>query len=163
MGRLPDRFDLWLLKANECPDPARQLDYILGAMIGLKEWWLINIGTKEKPSAAKTQVESDLCVLVFSDLARLEEFLEGKEGLVPKGETSPTIAIPSPAALGWCVDCGVGLIVNPDEAEGTVLVPFEQVKAFHTEWMNRGGSQTTGFWIPNMSSEEEDFWQQHGM
>ncbi len=161
MGRLPDRFDLWLRKARESTDPARQVDYVLGALVGLKEWFFLNTGTKERPMAAKTQIESDLCVLVFSDAARVEEFLEGKEGLVPKGDVLPAIVIPSAAALAWCVESQTGLLLNPN-GEG-VLIPLEQVKAFHAEWIQRGGRQAAGYWIPNMTSEEEDFWQANGL
>jgi hypothetical protein len=161
MARLPDRFDLWLRKARESADPTRQVDYVLGALVGLKDWYLVNIGTKEKPQTAKTQVEDDLCVLVFSDAARVEEFLEGKEDAAPKGDVLPAIAIPSAAALAWCVESNVGILLNP--ADEGVLIPFDQVKAFHAEWIQRGARQSAGFWIPNMTSEEEDFWQQNGM
>ena len=161
MGRLPDRFDLWLRKARECGDPAREANYVLGALMGLKDWLFLNIGTKEKPMAAKTQIEGDLCVLVFSDTGRIEEFIQDKEGLVPKGDALPAIAIPTAAALAWCVESQTGLLLNPnDEA---VLIPLGQVKAFHAQWNQRGGRQASGFWIPNMTSEEEDFWQEHGL
>jgi hypothetical protein len=160
MARLPDRFDLWVRQARACPDPARQTDYILGAMVALKEWWLLNHGTKENPSAARTQIDGEPCVLVFSDAARIEEFLEHKTGLGPK-DGAP-IAIPGPAALGWCVECRVGLVVNPDE-NGAVLIPLAQAESFHTAWKARVATHSAGFWIPNMTSEEEDFWQENGL
>jgi hypothetical protein len=163
MARLPDRFDLWVRKARECQDPARQADYILGALVGLKEWFFLNVGTKEAPQAARTQIESDLCVFVYSDAGRIEEFIEEGRGLnhLPKDTPPPVIAIPSAAALEWCVKCQTGLLVNPGEE--TVLIPFDQLEVFHAEWSQRGGRQAAGFWIPNLSTEEEDFWREHGL
>jgi hypothetical protein len=159
MPQLPDRFDLWVRKARECPDPARQVDYVLGALAGLKEWRFLNIGTKKAPEAARAQIGSDSCLLVFSDFGRVEELVR-KVGSMQKNPP-PVITMPSAAAMAWCVECRAGLVVNPRE-EGAVMIPFEQVKAFHTEWSLRGGRQAAGYWIPNMTTEEEDFWQRHG-
>jgi hypothetical protein len=162
MSRLPDRFDLWVRKARECSDPARQVDYVLGALAGLKEWHFLNIGTKETPQAAQTQIESDRCLLVFTDLGRIEEMVDEDSGLLKDKEALPVISIPTPIAMAWCVECRVGLLVNAREDADTVLIPFDQVQAFHTEWSQRGGRQASGFWIPNMTTQEEDFWQEHG-
>ncbi len=61
--------------------------------------------------------------------------------------------------MKWVVECRVGLFVNaPEDA---VMIPFAQVENFHSEWVKRGGRQSSGFWIPNMTTEEEDFWQEH--
>jgi hypothetical protein len=162
MTRLPDRFDLWVRKARECQDPARQVDYILGAMAGLKEWYFLNTGTKENPQCAKTRIGPDDCFIVFSDPGRIEDLVQASLSPeeFPKKET-PVITIPTAAAMAWCVENRAGLLVNPRD-EGTVLIPFEQVEAFHAEWSQRGGRQAAGFWIPNMTTEEEDFWQEHG-
>jgi hypothetical protein len=43
------------------------------------------------------------------------------------------------------------------------MIPFAQLESYHAEWSQRGGRQASGFWIPNMTSEEEDFWQEHGL
>ena len=163
MPRLPDRFDLWVRKARECKDPARQVDYILGALAGLKEWHFLNIGTKEKPNAAKTKMGSDECLLVYSDVYRIEELIGRQEALIPKNSAPPVISIPTPIAMAWCVECKMGLLVNPAEDAESVLIPFAQMEAFHAEWSQRGGRQAAGFWIPNMTTEEEDFWQEHGL
>jgi hypothetical protein len=160
MARLPDRFDLWVRKARECQDPARQVDYVLGALAGLKEWHFLNIGTKETPQAAKTEVESTSCVLVYSDIARIEELLREDTRLLRKDDPLPVITIPTPIAMAWCMECRVGLLVNP--GEDAALIPLEQLETFHAEWSQRGGRQAAGFWIPNMTTEEEDFWQEHG-
>jgi len=164
MARLPDRFDLWVRKARECRDPARQADYILGALAGLKEWHFLNVGTRESPQAARTQIGAGSCLLVYSDMSRIEELIqEGGRSLQNprRKEPLPVITIPAAAAMSWCVECQAGLLVNP--GEDAVLIPFAQLEAFHAEWRQRGGRQAAGFWIPNMSTEEEDFWREHGL
>src|SRR5471030_1371529 len=102
MARLPDRFDLWVRKARECRDPARQVDYVLGALAGLKEWHFLNIGPKEAPQVAKTQIGADPCVLVYSDVGRIEELVRKGDGLLPKNNPLPVITIPTAAAMAWC-------------------------------------------------------------
>jgi hypothetical protein len=70
------------------------------------------------------------------------------------------ITIPTAAAMKWCVEGRTGLLVNP--GEDAVMIPFEHVEGFHAEWIARGGREASGFWIPNMTTEEEDFWQENG-
>ena len=163
MSRIPDRFDLWIRKAREHSDPDRQADYVLGALAGLKEWHFLNIGSKEKPQVARTQIGEDPCVLVFSGIDRIEELAEasGASRHLSKDDPVPAISIPTEGALPWCVECEIGLLVNP--SEDSVMVPFQQLENFHREWRKRGERLASGFWIPNMTTEEEDFWQEHGL
>jgi len=154
MPRLPDRFDLWVRKARECPDPARQADYVLGALASLDYWYFFAQNSTSNPQPSEVEIENHWYKIVFSDSARVEE-------LTP----SRTIAIPTPKAMVWCLErqaegCA-GLLVNPGDF--AVLIPLEQLRAFHTEWHQRGGLQASGFWIPNLTTAEEDFWQQHGL
>jgi len=162
MARLPDRFDLWVRKARESRDPARQIDYVLGALIGLEAWHFLNIGTQETPAPAEAEIGGERQLLVFTDVGRIQEILE--EG-GRRGGPLPVITIPSAAAMVWCMDrqkegCA-GLLVNP--GEDAVLIPMPQVAAFHADWAQQGGALSCGFWIPNLTSEEEDFWQEHGL
>jgi hypothetical protein len=159
MPRIPDRFDLWVRKARECEDPVRQVDYVLGALAGLKEWHFLNIGTKEKPNAARTTLDTDPFLLVYSDTGRIQDFVREQGG--DKNAPLPVISVATTVAMAWAVECRVGLLLNPPE-DG-VLIPFEQLRDYHAAWTLRGGRQTSGFWIPNLTSEEEDFWQQHGL
>jgi hypothetical protein len=159
MPRLPDRFDLWVRKARECPDPVRQADYILGALAALKEWHFLNLGTKDQPQAAKTTIEDETYLLVFSDITRIEEALGDRRP--EPGTPLPTISVDTAAAMAWSIECRTGLFLNPPE--DAALIPFDQLAAFHAEWKKRGARQASGFWIPNMTTEEEDFWQQHGL
>jgi hypothetical protein len=160
MARLPDRFDLWVRKARECTDPSRQVDYVLGALSGLKEWHFLNLGTKEKPQAARSQIDGDPFLLVYSDTDRIEEFVRQQGAAMEQGAL-PVISVATEAAMKWAVECRIGLLVNPPES--AVMIPFSQVEAFYHGWLERGGRQASGFWIPNMTTEEEDFWQQHGL
>jgi hypothetical protein len=158
MARLPDRFDLLVRKARQCQDPVRQADFVLGALAGLREWHFLNLGSTEKPQAARTQIDSDPYILVYSGVGRIDDFLE-ESGTAPKNAPLPVISIATTVAMAWCIECRVGLFVNPPH--DAVMIPFAQVEAFHSEWTRRGGHQAAGFWIPNMTTEEEDFWQEN--
>jgi hypothetical protein len=160
MARLPDRFDLQVRKARSCTDPVRQADYVLGALAALAEWNFYNLGTKENPQIAKTEIDTDPYVLVYSDINRVEEIV--LKTLGPRGAGPvPVIAVPTEAAMAWCVGCRTGLFVNaPEDA---VMIPFAQLEHFQSEWLKRAARQPAGFWIPNMTTEEEDFWQEHGL
>jgi hypothetical protein len=160
MARLPDRFDLWVRKARICPDATRQADYVLGALAGLNEWHFLNVGTKEAPQAATAQIGSEPCRIVCSDAGRIEELLQ-EGGRAQTSDPPPVITIPAAAAMAWCVEGRTGLLVNP--GEDAVMVPFGRLEAFHAEWSQRGGRQAAGFWIPNMTTEEEDFWRENGL
>jgi hypothetical protein len=163
MARLPDRFDLWVRKARQTADLSRQRDLILGALVALPELLFLNIGTQEKPLIAKMPIAPEECALVFTNGERLEEFIaEYPETLRDTAGGLPVIASPTAAALKWCVESRAGLVINPD-AETTVMTPAGEVAVFVEEWLRRGGRRSSGFWIPNMTTEEEDFWQEHGM
>ncbi len=157
MSRLPDRFDLWVRQARACADPARQADYVLGALAALPYWHLLNIGTREQPRPAEGEVEGQRFLLVFSNAAHVEELTAGTES-APSPISMPTIK-----AFPWSLERAgtAGLLVNP--GEDAVLVPRDHVAHFHREWLARQAGQPAGFWIPNMTTEEEDFWQQHGL
>ncbi len=159
MPRLPDRFDLWVRKARTTPEPLRQIDYVLGALVALPEWHFLNSGTKESPQPAETDLENEhgLFLLLFTDSGRIAEIFGD-----PVPSPLPVISMPTPAAMAWVLEQPVaGLLVNA--GEDAVLVPHAQLAAFHLEWLTRGGRQASGFWIPNLTSEEEDFWQEHGL
>ncbi len=164
MPRLPDRFDLFVRRARASADPARQLDYVLGALAGLPEWYFLNGGTRQQPRVFTTEIEQTPILLVFSDSERVLE-LAAELRIESPREAPPVITIPTTAALPWCVSETSppwhGLLINP--GEDAVLVPRPQVEAFASEWQTRGGRQASGFWIPNLTGEEEDFWQEYGL
>lgn len=164
MPRLPDRFDLWVRKARQAPDPARQADYLLGILAGLSAWHFFNVGTRGKPQPAEAEIESARSILVFSDPGRIEEIVRDADSFDPR-QPLPILTLPTAKAMSWCLgqekNGYTGLLVNP--GEDAFLLPFDQLAAFHIEWSQRGGREASGFWIPNMTSEEEDFWQEHGL
>jgi hypothetical protein len=163
MARLPDRFDLWVRKAQQSADPERQADWILGALVARENLYFLNVGTKEKPRIAKAAVAADECALVFTDPGRIETFIAGHPAARQDGSNGPpVIASPTAAALKWCMENRSGLAINPGEG-ATALVPAAVLAAFVEDWRARSERQGAGFWIPNMSSEEEDFWQEHGL
>jgi len=162
MARLPDQFDLWIRKARECDDPIRQVDYVIGSLMALNEWHFLNVGTKENPEPAMVEIDDGRYLLVFSDVARIEEVVGEGKG---EGDALPVINIPSAAAMTWCLEqketgCS-GLLVNPGDY--AALIPMPQLEYFQAEWKQHKARQPTGFWIPNLTTEEEDFWQQHGL
>jgi hypothetical protein len=164
MPRLPDRFDLWVRKARDCNAADRQADYLLGALAGLSEWHFLNVGTKETPQPAEAEMEDGRHLLVFSGPDRIEEMLRDA-GRFRAGDPPPVITMPTARAMAWCLERRVmrapGLLVNP--GENAFLIPLDRLETFYAEWSNRGGRSASGFWIPNMTTEEEDFWQEHGL
>jgi len=146
MARLPDRFDLWVRKARECADPARQVDYVLGALAALPQWHFLNAGSNDLPQPGQTPGGEFL--FVFSDAERIKEL----------GSGVGVISIPFPAAMSWCLECNAGLIVNQE-----VLIPLDQLQAYEKEWKDREPGRNGGFWIPHLTTQEEDFWQEHGL
>jgi len=163
MARLPDRFDLWVRKARESTDPARQVDLVLGALVARDELYFLNGGTKEQPRIARVLVSEDDCAVAFTDAGRVGDFLEEQPAMrTGPPNDLPVIGSPMAAALSWCVENQTGLLINPG-GEDTAVASPAAVAAFVAEWQQRGGRQSAGFWIPNLTSEEEDFWQEHGL
>ncbi len=159
MARLPDRFDLWVQKALASTNTDRQMDWVLGALVAREELFFLNSGTKEQPSIAQVEMSEEGCALVFTDGERIEEFMRAQADAA--GERS-VIASPSASALTWCVDNRLGLIINPAVGE-TAWIVAETLACYLVEWKQRGGRQAAGFWIPNMTTQEEDFWQENGL
>ena len=162
MPRLPDRFDLWVRKARACPDAERAADYVLGALAALGHWRFLNLGTVENPRPADANLDGTRHLLVFSDPDRIGELASpARDSAGPP----PVISIPAAAAMTWCLDRradGIaGLLVNP--GEDAFAVSLDHLAAFHREWLRRGARHASGYWIPSLTSEEEDFWQEHGL
>jgi hypothetical protein len=167
MPRLPDRFDLWVRKARVSADPERQIDWVLGALVARQELYFLNAGTTEQPTICQVQPASegaskDFFAIVFTDAERHEQFCEARRDEKYPVKFSKMIVSPTAAALDWCVERQIGLLINYWISE-TVLVPPDTLAAFVAEWKQRGGRQAAGFWIPNLTNEEEDFWQENGL
>jgi len=159
MARIPDRFDLWVRKARASANTDRQMDWVLGALVAREELFFLNSGTKEEPRITRVEMAEEQCALIFTDGERIEEFMTAERDAV--GERS-AIASPSASALAWCVESRLGVVINPAVGE-TAWIVAEALAVFLEEWKKRGERQAAGFWIPNMTSEEEDFWQENGL
>jgi hypothetical protein len=132
-------------------------------LVAVKEVYFLNSGTKELPRIARAEIAPDQCALVFTDSGRVEDFLAERPEMRPNpGNELPVVVSPTTAALTWCVENGLGVVINPGVGETAVISP-QALAAFAEEWKQRGGRQAAGFWIPNMTTEEEDFWQENGL
>ena len=156
MPRLPDRFDLFVRKARACPDPARQVDYVLGALFALPAWYFLQAGSPL--ATAMMNMEGVDTALLFTDSGRVEEIIHDQ---LPPGSPADVKTMPVIEAVDWCARRRAALLVNP--GEDAVLIPFDQLETFTREWLQRRETHASGFWIPNMTSEEEDFWQEQGL
>jgi hypothetical protein len=163
MPRLPDRFDLWLRRAKSFPDPERQLDFVLGALVNLPDWYFLNLGTAQNPQPATSEIEGTRALLVFSDAARVAE-VEDQMKLPGETPDSRLIAIPAALALTWFVEQRPGrcdtLLINPGEE--AALIPLDRAASFARAWQARDPG-SSGFWIPHPTGAEEAFWQEHGL
>jgi hypothetical protein len=159
MSRLPDRFDLFVRRARAEAAPERQIDLVLGALVARPALFFLNTATDLEPQVARTELEGRAYALVFTDAGRVEDVVAQVSNA--NGE-SRVITTPTAAALAWCVEQRVGLLVNA-AGEHPPLLPPEAVADFVAEWQLRGAHQAAGFWIPEMTTEEEDFWQEHGL
>jgi hypothetical protein len=162
--RIPDRFDLCVRKVKKTVDPNRQLDILLGALLSKEELFFWNIGSKNDPQPATALLEDALCLIIFSDGNRLQESMENldEQSARKNVQTTGLIGLPAQKAFQLCVDLQAGLLVNPLSGEDNFHVAAEPVKTFFEEW-KASGHLGTGFWVPSMTDEEEDFWQENGL
>lgn len=158
MSALPDQFDLWVKKARKAL-PERQLDYLLGILFASLEWEFINQGDGEKPAPAIGEVGGKLWILVFTSKSKAIDLLDLKNGdAMSFISIKPEQAVPY---LWAFAQVAAGILVNPGEYGYSI--EFPALDSFYEEWMSRGGREKQGFWIPNLTSEEENFWQEHGL
>jgi len=162
MAALPDQFDLWVRRARETADPERQLDLLLGSLCALKEWYFFNQGDTPNPRPAIAELEGRRYIIAFSSAGKLQDaFGKTKSGR----KRIPYISVKAIRAIPYCLEfrganCA-GIFVNPGGYSFTV--EMGAMEKFDREWKARGDRSGQGFWIPNMTTEEEDFWQEHGI
>ena len=80
----------------------------------------------------------------------------------------PHIAMPASKALEYMTMLeakGVeAMLVNPGEY--AFAMTLKEVRRFYEAWEARDPDErqaSRGFWIPKMTSEEDDFWEEHGL
>ncbi len=163
--RLPDRFDLAVRKIRTTADTHRQIDILLGALLAQKTLFLWNIGTQETPAPAISEIEGTPAMIVFSDALRLSEAMDNYDSDSSKRNIDSTglIALTSDHAFATAIALNTALLVNPLSGEDTFYVSKEHLEPFYNEWRASVQSQALGFWIPNITTEEEDFWQEQGL
>ncbi|MDD5262858.1 MAG: hypothetical protein PHD76_13515 [Methylacidiphilales bacterium] len=165
MSRLPDRFDLLVRKARErdCT-PERQLDLLLGGLFALSEWHFINRGDQENPRPAFVELDGTVSLLLFSNPDKADDF-SAERGERKPHEALGLISIRPADAIEYARQFEAHgchhLLVNPGAFSFMVLTG--EVFGFYREWIQNRHKNKIGFWIPNMTSEEEDFWQEHGL
>ncbi|MEM9398972.1 MAG: hypothetical protein AAF984_02080 [Verrucomicrobiota bacterium] len=165
MSALPDRFDLLVRRAKEKNiTPERQIDLIIGGIFALADVHFINRGTQEKPTPHFVELEDVVHMLVFTHTDKADTF-SIERGDRKKGEPLSIITMKPKDAVDYAiklVEFGCEhWLVNPGPF--AFSVPLETVKTFREQWLANGSGQGQGFWIPNMTDEEEDFWQEHGL
>ncbi len=162
MAFLPDQFDLWVRKAKQMA-PARQLDCLLGMLFAQPEWFFFNQDEK-KVLPAQIEIENAKCLILFSDSRKMLEFFEN--AMHQKLDQLPSLAIPAASGTEFCLQFRASgceaILVNPGTEP--FQVSLEALERFNLEWQAYHRSQASrGFWIPNMTTEEDDFWQEHGL
>lgn len=165
MTPIPDRFDLMVRKARELDtEPERQVDILMGGLFALWEWHFLNAGDAEQPHPRFLQVDDTVCVAAFTDPNKAGEFtLERGE----RERTDPLglISMRPRDAVEYALQfephgCG-HFLINPGPFG--FMIPFDVASRFYTAWKEAGAGLGQGFWIPSMTDEEEDFWQEHGL
>ena len=125
----------------------------------------MNRGSETEPYPAVVELGAAKCVVVFSAPGKLQDFADELRG--EKVEEMPNLAIRVPEVVDYCLLFrGAGataILVNPGDFAFTV--ELDALESFTNAWRERRAAkgESRGFWIPNMTSEEEDFWQSHGL
>lgn len=170
MSALPDWFDLWVRRARDLPvgDSQRQVDLLLGAVFVMPVVYFWNIGSEARPAPAIGEDEDGRqLALLFTQAGKLEDVLEERhDGIIDGHEGLPVIGVPPVQVGGYLQDlnadgAGIGsILVNPGEYAFQIEVLAWE--AFSVSFEQRD-PEARGFWIPHMTTEEEDFWEEHGL
>ncbi|NJK90660.1 MAG: hypothetical protein HC904_01790 [Blastochloris sp.] len=165
MSRLPDRFDLLVRKVRDTGmAPDRQLDLLLAALFTVKEAHLINAGTEAEPRPSFVELDGEILMPVFSSVDQADTY-SSERGQRGDRDALGLISMPPPLLLEVSrlfTDSGCHhWFVNPGPY-GFIL-PLHEVESYESQRAQAQASAHTGFWIPNLTSEEEAFWEDHGL
>jgi hypothetical protein len=160
---LPDSFDLQVRRARQTA-PERQSDFLLGSLFGLNEWIFFNTGEVKNPAPMIVELDGARYLLLFSSSQQADD-CSAAAGLRKEKDPLPLITVPIEGAplyaLGFRAAQVQGVLVNPGDY--AFAVDLASLENFHHEWKKRSRTEHQGFWIPNLTSEEEDFWQEKGL
>ncbi|PTY03974.1 hypothetical protein DB346_02615 [Verrucomicrobia bacterium LW23] len=181
MATIPDQFDLGVRRARLAADPDEQMEILMGALLARAEWYFLNIGTRHAPEAARVDMDDGPYLLLFTSPDKLHNLTDLRRGCREDYESPapmPNFSIPCLKAVDYCLGLGDaalaaapsapggaavvrGLFINPGDY--AFAVPMERFRQYITDWRERGGHLGQGFLIPNTSTEEDDFYQEHGL
>jgi hypothetical protein len=162
MASIPDHFDLWVRKAQQMPEE-RQLDCLLGSLFAGKEWFFYNQGVCQTVDPAMVELDGVKCLMLFSSADKMFDFVQSASCRTV--EQLPSIAIPAEKGAEFCLQFRAAgaeaILVNPGDY--AFRISFDALESFARDREAHRAEARRGFWIPNMTSEEEDFWQEHGL
>jgi hypothetical protein len=124
------------------------------------------MGTRATPVPATGIINGKPHLFVFSAPGKIQDILE--DVTKKNNPAIPYISVRTANAADFCLQYAqekngscAGILVNPGDY--AFSVDFAALRQFDTEWKAAGGAEKRGFWIPGMTTEEEDFWQEHGI
>lgn len=160
---LPDRFDLLVRKAREADcSPERQVDLLLGGLFALAEWHFVNQGSRDEPQPLCVELDATPCLPLFTNTDKADTFTTERGQRKPH-EPLGLISIRPRDAVAYLMQfeaygCS-HVLVNPGPF--CFLLATVELELFYKNWKEAGAELAGGYWIPNMTTEEEDFWQEH--
>ncbi|GEM_PF-984844 len=165
MSRLPDRFDLLVRQVRkEAGSPERQIDFLMAAFFALKEAHLLNTGNEATPMPSFVELDNLILMPVFSSADQADTYTS-ERGQRQDRDPLGLISLQPPALLEYTrafKDYGCHhWIINPGPYG--FIVPVEDAETYQKQRLESGEKSHIGFWIPNMTTEEEAFWEDHGL
>lgn len=167
MTRIPDRFDLLVRKVRDGEmTPERQFDFLMSAIFTLKEVHLINNGGEVTPIPAFVELDGQVLMPVFSSADQADTYSierEQRNDNDPLGLISMKPAYLLEYAKEFIPYGCKDWIINPGPY-GFIL-SLDSLQGYYEEFRKQAEEKPdgAGFWIPNMSTEEEDFWLENGL
>lgn len=165
MSRIPDRFDLIVRQVRETSfQPERQLDFLLAAFFTLKEAHLINAGDEDNPLPAFVELDQTVLMPVFTSADQADTYTS-ERGQRSDHEPLGLISMKPELALDYAqafksYGC-YHWIINPGPYG--FMLSLAEIESYQQQRKESAQAPNYGFWIPNLTSQEEAFWEDHGL
>jgi len=165
MSRLPDRFDLLVRKVREGDfTPDRQIDFLLAAFFTLKEAHLINAADEVSPLPTFLELDEAVLMPVFTSADQADTYTS-ERGQRGDHDDLCLISMPPAIVLDYaesftsygCKDW----FINPGPFG--FIISLQEAQAYQQQKNKVGQRPDIGFWIPNLTSQEEAFWEDNGL